>query len=204
MGEFIVNLLCIPQYTLNSLWIHFVFYEYTVNSLSNRELTRNSPFFCEFIMNSVFVPRINYMFRDHSMNSLSVSRIRYESTIYFANSLSISRKYLEFSIFFENILWINYLMGDSEFALYSATYFEFTMNSLCFSRIYCEFTVRSLSISRIHYQLNIFFANTPIIHNLFSNSLSVSCIHYFLIKLNAYLLPVVPWLNFLFHTVIFT
>ena len=72
-------------YIANILGIHCLFHELTLNSLSlSRIYLKFSIISREFNMNSVFVPRIHYQFRDwNTMNSPSVACIHYFNQIEF-------------------------------------------------------------------------------------------------------------------------
>ena len=153
-----------------ALKIHSMFREYTINSVFisqvHFEFTVESQIHCEFPNN--FANLLNLY--------LSFSRKYHKFTIFLAiwlwihcllrwfiiNTLSISRIYLEFTIFFASSLWIYFL------------YYDFTINLVDFSRIYFL----------IHYLLReftIYFAKQPWIYYLFQdytmNSLSVSRIY---------------------------
>ena len=121
-------------YFANALWNHYLFDEFTMNSLSIREYIFITWFFprihYEFIifsrifyesticsMNSQW---ISYLFRDFPMNPLSVSRIYYHFRENTMNSLSVSRIPYE-SLY---VLRIRY-----EFSIFLRIHCTFTINS---------------------------------------------------------------------------
>ena len=79
--EITMNSLSFPQ---NSLWIHYVFPEFTMNSSLFQEFTLSSLSISRFNSLSIsYSLSIVYLFRDLTMNWLSVSRIYCELTILF-------------------------------------------------------------------------------------------------------------------------
>ena len=134
---FFVDLRFLTSGFPNSLRIHNIFREFTINSLS--------------------FSRISF---DFSMKSLSVSRIHYELPIFFANSLWIHYLFHElwwlrllrevtFNSFFVscNEYWsiicfrLHYELTALSRNYYKSTIFrKITMNSLSFLRIYYKFT----------------------------------------------------------------
>ena len=105
-----------------SLWIHSLFREYTINSVSfsqaHFQFTIESRIYCEFPNNFAIILNL---------------------TIFFANLLSISRKCLEFTICFAITLWIHYRFR--EFTMNSLLLFG---NSLLIYLLYYEFTFNSV------------------------------------------------------------
>ena len=110
----------------NSLFIHYHFREFTLNSKFSREFT----------MNSLSVIRIHYRFITFFANSLW---FHYHFRKRNMNWLSVKRNHFEFAIYFANILLNHYLSC------------EFIMNLLFFSRKYCEFTICFLNLVWTHY-----------------------------------------------------
>ena len=107
------------EYTINSVSISQVHFEFTIESRIHCEFPNN---FANLLNLTIFFakkPWINNLSRDLTMNSLSVLLIHYE-----------------FIIDFANLLGIHYFLR------------EFALNSLCFSRIPFEFTFNSLGILR--------------------------------------------------------
>ena len=94
----------------NSHWIHYPFYESTMNSLP---ISRIHYEFTIFFANS---PWIHYLFRvidEVTINSLYVSRNEYWSIICFENLLWLDRFFLGIikkHYFFAKLLWIHYLI----------------------------------------------------------------------------------------------
>ena len=96
-----------------SLWIHYLFWVTTLNSLWNHQ---------ETILKSLCY---HYRFLNFTMNSPSSSRFHNEFTIYFGNSLWIhylfrlfsmnSPSYNKFTILFAKSLWIHFLFRESTF-----------------------------------------------------------------------------------------
>ena len=74
-----------------SLSIHYLFREFTFNSLS---ISRIHFQFTIFFAKSL---SIHYLFRESKSNSLPLLRIYFQFTIYFANSLSIHYLFCEFT-----------------------------------------------------------------------------------------------------------
>ena len=68
----------------NSIRIHSIFCEFTLDSLS---VSRNHCQSTIFVANSLSFLRIHYLFRESTFHLLSLRRIHFEITIYFANSL---------------------------------------------------------------------------------------------------------------------
>ena len=117
-------------YFANALWNHYIFDEFTMNSLSIRE----------YIFITWFVPRIHYEF-------IIFSRIYYESTIcsmktqwisYFAISLWIRFLFRKLTINFAKIQCIHYLYF--EFSMKHFMFHEFAMNLYFF--IFGVFTMK--------------------------------------------------------------
>ena len=94
----------------NFLWIHYLFYEFTIGSLS---FSRNSTQFTLCILHSL---RIYYLFRELTLNSRSVSRIHFQFTIFILNSYRIhtpnSLNANSHPICFANSFWIHYLFRE--------------------------------------------------------------------------------------------
>ena len=83
------------EITLKSIWIHYLFRDLSIKTLSA------SRFHYEFSVFSVNLPKIHYLFRDFTINSLSISRFHYEFTIHLANCPWIhffSRFHFDFTI----------------------------------------------------------------------------------------------------------
>ena len=142
---------------LESLWIHYLFREFTMKLYREFGLNQFSlslPFnplspSAIYYENTIYLAILrwtHYNFRWFTINSLSVSRMKYEFTIFsridlksnivFVNSLSFSSiHYLfrEFTIYFTKFPWIHNLHRD------------FSLNSPSFSRIHYLF--RELSIN---------------------------------------------------------
>ena len=106
------------------------------------------------------------MLRDSSLNSLSFYEIHYLFHEFSMSSLSASLFHFEFTIFFSKSLWIHYLFRKLTFHYL----WNFSLNSLYFSRIHLEstlfrkITMDSLSPSQFHYEVTIFFTNSIWIH----------------------------------------
>ena len=119
------------EFTLNSLsfsfWIAYLLCEFTVNSLCFRELTFNVLFWFPYL-------------GEFNSKSPSFSRIQFKFTL---NTLSVSRNHFIFIIFFANSVRIHYL------------FHEITLNFY----LLCEFNSNALFISQIHIDSTMFFAN---------------------------------------------
>ena len=146
----------------NSLWIHYLFTEFTMGPI----FTMDPLSFCEFSINSLYFSRtyikftiinanqlwIHYLFgefiknfyfkSEFTINSLSIPVMYYRSVIFNANSLSICYLFYETTInslfiswfpFLAEPLWIHYLFR--KFTSDLRFFREFTMHSLSFSRI---------------------------------------------------------------------
>ena len=167
----------------NSLSIHYLFRESTINSLSVRELIMNPFSLSEFTLDSLSIWRtisfanslwIPYLFQEFIINSLSFWRIHYGSN-------NFSRIGPEFTISFANSLSIHYLFRESTNNTLSVH--ELIMNPLFF----CVSTLNLLSFSRIHYWsflfqrlhfgFTIYLANY-LLREFTMNFLSFSRIHY--------------------------
>ena len=158
----------------NSLWIHYWFREFTLNSLSySRNQYKITIFFAISLwIYSIF--RIQYLFCEFTLNPRSFSNHydfdmkslwnHYAFTIFFTFSLRIHHLFRECTICFANSLWFHYLLRD------------FSLNSLFFP----EFTFNSLSASRFQYEFTISFANSPWIH--FLREITNLWIHYVFAK----------------------
>ena len=83
----------------NLLWIHYLFYAFTMILLR--------------------ISQIHYLTREFTMTSPFVSQIHYEITIY----LVILQIYKEFTIFFMISLW--FYLGFREFTVFFANYGDF-------------------------------------------------------------------------------
>ena len=158
--------------------MQYPFREITINYNVNF-LMSNSPFFCEFTLNSLSSSRLNYKF---TLNPLSFSRNHYLLRDFTRNS-SFFR---EFITYFANFLWthnettiqsirIQFLLPDFSLNLLCFTRFpylfrEFDFNPLFFvillliHYLFRDFAMNSLSISRFHYEFTIHLANCPWIH----------------------------------------
>ena len=149
-----------------------LFRENTINLLS---VSRNSPtihyLYPQFTVNSLSFPRIHYI--------LSISRIIFETNFDFANSLSISRKYHKLGICYVIKLWIHSLFRDVTMNLLSISRINYKL-AICFvislssTKIYFGFTI----FLRIRYEFTIYLADSLWIHLVFRevtmNSLSFS------------------------------
>ena len=152
---------------MNSLWIQYLFHEFTMNALSVSRMQVNLHFSRVFavcyvnsysiILNqlSIWLIHMKSSFRGCTLNSKSGSHIHLESTNRFSESLwihyllrglsgnSLSLREITmnslFTICFANWLWINYLFR------------VFAINSLSLTN--------SLLVSRNHVQYTIFFAH---------------------------------------------
>ena len=147
--------------------------------------------FREFTLNSLFSAKplwIHYLFRYFTLNSLSYSLNHYEFTSCFAKSIQIHYLFRKFTLNpFSRQITMNELSAS-----------RFTMNILYFSRIHYllrDFSLNLLSFSLTylesyslnHYECTSFFAILLEIHHLFANSLSVSrsCYEYTIIFANS-------------------
>ena len=151
--------------------------------------------FREFTLNSLFSAKplwIHYLFRYFTLNSLSYSLNHYEFTSCFAKSIQIHYLFRKFTLnpfFPAKSLWMNYLLSVSLWIYY--IFREFTTVST--SRFLFEFTIFFAYSPWIyflppnHYEFTIFFAILLEIHHLestiyFANSLWIlnlfSEIHY--------------------------
>ena len=139
--------------------LHYLFREFSLNSLSFSQIHLESTFFCIMTMNSLTASRF-------TVNTLSFSRIHYfflqifyeiticcaifsfNSLFFFANSLSVTRVHFESTIWFGKPLWIRFeitmkrFWNHYEIAIFLAIFplRDFTMNSLSVSRIHLEST----------------------------------------------------------------
>ena len=77
-----------PLSFANSIWSHFSFHEFIMNSISIPRIRYQFAFFREFSMNSFSVASIHDPSREYVMNSISVSHITMD-TVFFVNSLRI-------------------------------------------------------------------------------------------------------------------
>ena len=112
------------KYTINSVSIEQVHYEFTIESRIYYRIANSlwiSSQFCEYIKNSLYFSRIHYLYRENIMNLIRDN----EFTVCFAIwlwiyviSLSLSRIYFDFTIFFANLLFSCYLLR--EFTIYFA------------------------------------------------------------------------------------
>ena len=124
-------------YILSVSRLHFIFREFTIDSLFySRIHFESSIFFRELSMNSLSLSRINYnnliviakllwilyLFCEFTLNSLSFLRINYEVTIIFVNKLwihdqscqcTMNSLFCAFTISFAKILWIYHLYTNS-------------------------------------------------------------------------------------------
>ena len=122
-----------PKVTMKSLWIHYLFREFTVNSLFFREFIWTHYLFQEFTMNLhsfscnhyefcvCFAKSlwIHYFFQETTMNSMSIfSRIHVNSLSFSLivrehtfDSLSFLPVNFEFTKFFVKSLWIQYVFS---------------------------------------------------------------------------------------------
>ena len=148
----------------NSLLIHYLLCEFTLNALSFSYLNHKVTI---FFANSWFI----IVSREFTINSPS----------FFANPLWVHHFLREFSLnssFFVNNIKIHYLLVHYEFTIYFTNLFlHYLLPEFTFFRYYCfhEFAINSLSfanslwiqyLSRIYYEFTIVLANKPYIHYL--------------------------------------
>ena len=136
---------------MNSFWIHHLFREFVINSIS---FSRIHSWFIMYFADWLFNTRIH-------LNTLfcSISRIHFTLKKFFAETAWINYLYREFTlILFPRSLWMQYFFE------------EIHINSLS------AFTMNALFVSQIQLESSIFFALTKFTI-FFANSLSVSRIH---------------------------
>ena len=163
---------------MNSLWIQYLFHEFTMNALSVSRMQVNLHFFScircllrKFIFNhfestidmayshEILFPRMHLKFKIWFAYSPWIHWPFFGITM---NSLSISQIHYEFTICFAVSVGIHYLFAKSLWIHYSLFVsqidFESTISSmyLLFIR---ESLTNSLSVSRNHFQYTIFFAH---------------------------------------------
>ena len=119
-------------YFANALWNHYIFDEFTMNSLSIRE----------YIFITWFVPRIHYEF-------IIFSRIYYESTICSMKTQRISYLFRDFPMNPLSVSQINYQFREN--TMYSLSVFRIFYEALYVSRIRYEFIF--FYIWRIYYEI---------------------------------------------------
>ena len=174
---------------MTSLWIHHLFRESIINSISY-SLTFDLlcfPIESIFLVNSL---RIHYLLRDFTFFYYLISL--YESMILFAHWLSIPYCFLEFimnPLFFANSLLIHYRYRDLTLNILSLLQINYKFAFLFANKLWIHFEyfilfcfANSVYIKKgfRDFALNFFticFANTPWIHYLFRdftiNSLSI-------------------------------
>ena len=141
-----------------SLWLHYLFRELSMHSLSALRLT----------MNTLSFSRIYSLFCDFTMDSPSVSRIYLESTFFLRitlNSLSASRLHYEFTICFANSPRIHFFYWITINSLWN--HYEITMKPLWNHYEFTIFFATSLGIHHLFREFTICFANSLSIHYLF-------------------------------------
>ena len=197
-----------------SLWIHYLFWETTLNSLLSHFETILKSVWNRYLLGDFFY----YLFREFTFNSLSTSRFHNEFTFFIATSLVIYYSFREFTICFENVHWIHDLF--SETTMNSAIHFkfrirfaislwihylfiEFTLNPLFPAKspiihyLLRELTLNSLSYSRNHYENTFFFAISQWIHCPFREFTLNPFFHYELIIFST----ILQWIHYPFREV---
>ena len=145
---------------VNSLWIHYRFGDFTMDSQSLLRFRHD--FLSRYNFLSFFSRcyQVSYcLFCDSAINSLHLPRIHFDVTLMIANKLWLYYDYDQFilnSLSFSGTLYLIHYSDFCEFTSIShwltRIYSEFTMNL----RYFREYTMNPLSLLRIHYQSMIF------------------------------------------------
>jgi hypothetical protein len=134
-----------------SLWILYLFREFTINSLSHWQIHYGSIIFFanfEFTISFGYSLWILYLFREFTINSLSQWQIHFGSIIFFAN-LRDSLFVREFTLYLLSLSRIYY--GSINFSLIDPEYTISFANSLSIHYLFRELTMNTLSSSPIRY-----------------------------------------------------